>query len=170
MMPPSGLSGTSRSEAGSTRRKVARSPNDSSSRGTGACRAGTGLGEAAITTKRSAPPAPIFARVWAPPPPLINQPSGAIWSAPSMVMSNRSMLVTSSIRSPSSRAACSVRGDVAAQTMDRDRLARAGEQVARGRAGAEPDGHAVLHQLRGRFRCDLLLALNAHDRAPPDGG
>ena len=66
----------------------------------------------------------------APPPPLTSQPSGEIWSAPSMVMSNRSMLVTSSIRMPSSRAACSVRGDVAAQTMSRDRLASAGSRYA----------------------------------------
>src|SRR6201995_5335235 len=130
MMPPSGLSGTSRSDAGSTRRKVARSPKDSSSRGMGACRAGTGLEGSAMTTKRAGAPATIFSPVWAPPPPLTSNPSGAIWSAPSIVMSNRSMLVTSSIRKPSSRAACSVRGDVAAQTMSRDRLAKAGSRYA----------------------------------------
>src|SRR3954451_16022966 len=109
---------------------VACSPKESSSSGTGACRAGTGLEESAMTTNRSAAPATIFSRVCAPPPPLTSQPSGAIWSAPSMVMSNRSMLVTSSILRPSSRAACSVRGDVAAQRMSRDGLARAGSRYA----------------------------------------
>ena len=83
-----------------------------------------------MTTKCSAAPATIFSLVWAPPPPLTSQPSGEIWSAPSIVMSNRSMLVTASIRMPSSRAACSVRGDVAAQTMSRERLASAGSRYA----------------------------------------
>src|SRR5579859_5695828 len=109
---------------------VARSPNESSSRGIGPCRAGTGLEESAMTTNRSAAPATIFSLVCAPPPPLTSQPSGATWSAPSMVRSNRSMLATSSIRRPSSRAACSVRGDVAAHTISSDLLARAGSRYA----------------------------------------
>ena len=37
-----------------TKRHVARSPKASSSSGTGACRASTGLDESAMTTKRSA--------------------------------------------------------------------------------------------------------------------
>src|SRR5579859_619829 len=109
---------------------VARSPNESSSRGIGPCRAGTGLEESAMTTNRSAAPATIFSLVCAPPPPLTSQPSGATWSAPSMVRSNRSMLATSSIRRPSSRAACSVRGDVAAHAISSDLLARAGSRYA----------------------------------------
>src|SRR6202453_1084400 len=109
------------SEAGVTRCTGARPP---------AGREWTGLEDAALTTNRSPAPATIFSRVCAPPPPLTSQPSGAIWSAPSMVMSNRSVLGTSSILRPSARAACSVRGDVAAQTMLSDRLARAGSRYA----------------------------------------
>ena len=81
-----------------------------------------------MTMNRSAAAATIFSRVCAPPPPLISQPSGVIWSAPSMAMSNRSMLPPSSIRSPSSRAACSVRSEVAAHTMSSERRARAGSR------------------------------------------
>src|SRR5689334_21948118 len=44
------------------------------------------------------------------------------------------------------------------------------EQKRHGRAGAKPDGHAALDQLRGRFRSDLLLSLNAHDLTPPGSG
>ena len=121
-----------------------------------------------MTTNRSAAPATIFSRVWAPPPPLTSQPSGATWSAPSMVRSNRSMLATSSILRPSSRAACSVRGDVAAHTMSSDRWPGPGAD-RHGRAGAQPDGHAVLDQLRGRLRGDLLLSLDAHGYVPPGG-
>ena len=36
-----------------------------------------------------------------------------------------------------------------------------GEQVRHRRAGAEPDGHPVLDQFRGRLRGDLLLPLDA---------
>ena len=92
-------------------------------RGGWGCAAWTGLVESAMTTNRSAAAATTFSRVCAPPPPLTSQPSGRFSSAPSMVMSKRSMLATSSIRRPSSRAAYSVRGDVAAHTMSSDRRA-----------------------------------------------
>src|SRR6185437_7610022 len=49
-------------------------------------------------------------------------------------------------------------------------LGQGREQIRHGRAGAKPDSHAVLHQLRGRFRSDLLFSLNAHDPMPPGGG
>ena len=45
-----------------------------------------------MTTKRSAAAATIFSRRWAPPPPLISQPSGVTWSVPSIAMSSRSQL------------------------------------------------------------------------------
>ena len=38
--------------------------------------------------KRSAAAATIFSRTWAPPPPFTSQPSGAIWSAPSIARSS----------------------------------------------------------------------------------
>ena len=41
-----------------------------------------------MTTKRSAAAATIFSRRWAPPPPLISQPSGVTWSVPSIAMSS----------------------------------------------------------------------------------
>ena len=41
-------------------------------------------------------------------------------------------------------------------------LGQGRQQVRHGRAGAKPDGHAVLDQLRGRFGGDLLFSLNAH--------
>src|SRR5271170_1213440 len=43
------------------------------------------------------------------------------------------------------------------------------EQIRHGRAGAQADGHAVLDQLRGRLRGDLLLSLIAHGFVPPGG-
>ena len=90
----------------------------------------TGLVESPITTKRSAAPATIFSRVCAPPPPFTTQPSGAIWSAPSMARSKRSVDPNPSIGIPRARAASSVRGDVATQRMRRRRAASAGNRNA----------------------------------------
>ena len=129
------------------RRMVALNPNDSSSRGTGAWTAATGLDESAMTTKRSAAAATIFSRVWAAPPPLTNQPSGEIWSAPSMVRSNRSIPVKAlhpQAHSRAARARFAGRGD----TADVERPARqGGEEERHRRTGAEPHGHAVLDQI-----------------------
>ena len=69
--------------------QVAARPKRCSSSGIGAAISSTGFEESAMTTKRSAAAATIFSRVWAPPPPLTSQPSGAIWSAPSIAMSRR---------------------------------------------------------------------------------
>ena len=113
----------------------------------GAARAGsgrrsrsTGFDESAITTKRSAAAATIFSRVWAPPPPLTSQPSGATWSAPSIAMSSAVERVERLDREP----------ELARLLLGRDRgrdaadlEAARGErrqQVGDGRAGAEPDG------------------------------
>ena len=71
---------------------VAASPYSSISTGTVPRNAGTALLESAMTTNRSAAAATIFSLVWAAPPPLINHPSGVTSSAPSIAMSNRSML------------------------------------------------------------------------------
>jgi hypothetical protein len=46
----------------------------------------------------------------------------------------------------------------------------AGGVLGGGGAGAQADGHAVADQFGGCLGGDLLLALNAHDRTPPDGG
>jgi hypothetical protein len=62
-------------------------------------------------TKRSAAAATIFSPVWAPPPPLISQPEGATWSAPSIARSSPSNVLNGSTFSPSSSAICSVRGE-----------------------------------------------------------
>jgi hypothetical protein len=98
-----------------------------------------------MTTKRSDEAATIFSRVCAAPPPLTIQPSGAIWSAPSMATSRRAMPVKDSTASPSARASSSVRREV------RD-----------GRARAEPDGHPVFHELGGGLGRDALLVFDIH--------
>ena len=90
----------------------------------------TGLLESAITTNRSAAAATIFSRVWAPPPPLTSQPSGATWSAPSIAISSRSRSANGSTAIPSSRAARSVRGEVATQRISSRRAASAGSRWA----------------------------------------
>ena len=98
----------------------------------------TGFEESAITTNRSAAAATIFSRVWAPPPPLTSQPSGAIWSAPSIAMSSRSSRVERLDREP----------ELAGRLLGRDRgrdaadleLARGErrQQVGDGRARPSP--------------------------------
>ena len=89
-----------------TRRRRARAASRRAR--SGAARAGsgrrapsTGFDESAITTNRSAAAATIFSRVCAPPPPLTSQPSGAIWSAPSIAMSRRSSRSNGSTGMPS---------------------------------------------------------------------
>ena len=49
----------------------------------------TSLSAETITTNRSAAAATIFSQEWVPPPPLMSQPEGATWSAPSIAMSSR---------------------------------------------------------------------------------
>src|SRR4051812_47266925 len=83
-----------------------------------------------MTTKRSAAAATIFSRVWAPPPPLTSQPSGLIWSAPSIAMSSRSRRSNGSTSSPRPRAATSVATDVATQRSRSPRRASAGSRCA----------------------------------------
>ena len=119
-----------------------------------------------MTTKRSAAAATIFSRRWAPPPPLISQPSGVTWSVPSIAMSSRSSSLNSSTGMPSSRACSSVATEVAtqrmsAQTASGDRR----QQVGDGRAGAEADGHPVLDQLRRRLGGEALLVVGSHGAA-----
>src|SRR5258708_3872236 len=109
---------------------VARSLKDSSSRGTGPCRAGTGLEESAMTTKRSAAAATIFSRVCAPPPPLTSQPTGSTWSAPSMARSSRSTSVKGRTSSPTAAPSSSVAGEVATHVMSSRRTPRAGTSSA----------------------------------------
>ncbi len=115
-----------------------------------------------MTTKRSAAAATIFSRRWAPPPPLISQPSGVTWSVPSIAMSRRFSSLNSSTGMPSSRACSSVATEVATQRMP---LEPAGgdrrQQVGDGRAGAEADRHPVLDQLRRRLGGDPLLVVGS---------
>ena len=106
-------------------------------------------------------------RAGAAPPPFTSHPSGAIWSAPSIVMSNRSMVSNASTRNPSASAAASVRGDVATQRSESLRRAKCGEQIGNSGAGAEPDRHPVLDELgRSLGRESLLLFHVCHVLAP----
>ncbi len=105
------------STAEPSRSRVEAMPKAKSSSGTGALSASTGLLESAMTTKRSAAAATIFSRRWAPPPPLISQPSGVTWSVPSIAMSSRRSWLNSSTGMPSPRACSSVATEVATQRM-----------------------------------------------------
>ena len=112
-----------------------------------------------MTTNRSAAAATIFSRVWAPPPPLISQPSGAIWSAPSIAMSSRSM--------PSNGS--TAEAELAPSLLGRDRRGDAadvefaggesGEEVGDGGPGPQPDQHPALDQLGGGLGGEPLLVL-----------
>src|ERR1700743_1852027 len=68
-----------------------------------------------MTTKRSAAAATIFSRRWAPPPPLISQPSGVTSSVPSIAMSRRPSWSKSSTGIPSERAGSAVATEGATQ-------------------------------------------------------
>ena len=99
--PPSGLGGTSRRSRVAERAQRRGDAEARISSGIGARdRARPPCSEEAITTKRSAAAATIFSRVCAPPPPLTTQPSGAIWSAPSIAMSSRSSASNGSTGEP----------------------------------------------------------------------
>ena len=116
-----------------------------------------------MTTKRSAAAATIFSRRWAPPPPLISQPSGVTWSVPSIAMSSRSSSLNSSTGMPSSRACSSVATEVATQRIPLSpRAAIAGSRWATVEPGPEPDGHPVLDQLRRGLGGDSLLVVGSH--------
>src|SRR5215218_1029146 len=132
MTPPSGLRGASRSSTSEpSRSRVEAAPNPNSSSGTGQVNASTGLLETQTTTNRSAAAATIFSRRWAPPPPLISQPSGVTSSVPSMAMSSRVRRSKSSTGIPSSRACSSVATEVATQRIpSRPRRAIAGSRWA----------------------------------------
>ena len=135
--------------------------------------ASTGLEESAITTKRSAAAATIFSRVWAAPPPLTSQPSGAIWSAPSMAMSKRSMRSKGSTSNPSWRAASSVRGEVATQRRRRERRASAGSRKATVEPVPSPtvmpsSTSSAAASAAACFSCSMLMA--PRGRAMVEGG
>ena len=119
----------------------------------------------------SAAAATIFSRVCAAPPPFTSQPSGAIWSAPSIVMSRWSSVAngsTADAERARPRTRCA--GDVATQR-DRQLAPRQRrQQVVHGRAGAEPDQHAVLDELAPRPRpraCFSLLDVRSIMRRKP---
>ena len=101
-----------------------------------------------MTTKRSAAAATIFSRVWAPPPPLTSQPSGATWSAPSIAMSRRSSPSNGSTASPSSRAAVLGRDRGGDATDAQLALGQRGKQVGDRAARAQSDEHAVRRRER----------------------
>ena len=116
--------------------------------------------------KRSAAAATIFSRRWAPPPPLISQPSGVTWSVPSIAMSSRASSLNSSTGIPRPRACSSVATEVATQRIP---LEAAGgdrrQQVGDGGAGAEADGHPVLDQLCRRLGGESLLRVRVGHRS-----
>ena len=112
-----------------------------------------------MTTKRSAAAATIFSRVWAPPPPLTSQRSGATWSAPSIAMSSRSSLSNGSTGSPSSRAGSlgRGRGGDAARSRAAARRARAAGGRPSSRCPAPPSSRPRPAPPRPRRR--LLLRI-----------
>ena len=119
-----------------------------------------------MTTKRSAAAATIFSRRWAPPPPLISQPSGVTWSVPSIAMSRRCSSLNSSTGMPSSRACSSVATEVATQRMPLSpRAAIAGSRWATVDPVPRPDRHPVLDQLRRSLGGDPLLVVGRHGAA-----
>ncbi len=116
--------------------------------------------------------ATIFSRTWAPPPPLISQPAGSTWSAPSIAMSSSPTSSSVPTGRPSSRAAVSVAGEVATQrSPSRPARCQRRQQVRDGRAGAETDAHPILDERGGGFGGGALLAcrriLVAQRRLPP---
>ncbi len=137
-------------------------PKAKSSSGTGALSASTGLLESAMTTKRSAAAATIFSRRWAPPPPLISQPSGV--DLVGAVDRDVEPLQLAELLDRDAQLARLFlggdRGGDAADVADpagRDRRQQVGDR----RSGAQPHGHPVLDQLRRRFGGDALLGVDA---------
>ena len=115
-----------------------------------------------MTTNRAAAAATIFSRRWAPPPPLISQPSGVTWSVPSIAMSRFSRLPNSStgMPRPARLFLGRDRGRDAADAVEPARGERR-QQVGDRRAGPEPDRHSVLDQLRGGLGGESLLVVGA---------
>ena len=109
--------------------------------------------------------ATIFSRRWAPPPPLISQPSGVTWSVPSIAMSSRSSSLNSSTGMPSSRACCSVVTEVATQRIPLNRDWRSPATTGRPwtRFPAQPSSRPRPAPPRPRRRCASLVS---HRRAP----
>ena len=119
-----------------------------------------------MTTKRSAAAATIFSRRWAPPPPLISQPSGVTSSVPSIAMSSRSRESKSSTGMPSPRACSSVATEVATQRRSvSPRRARAGSRWATVEPVPSPTRHPALDQLGRRFGGEALLVVGAQGAA-----
>ncbi len=139
-----------RGAAASTARRVAPSPNGTTSIGSGKRPSiGTHLLSSAITTMRAEAAATIFSRSSAPPPPLIRVRSGAISSAPSTVRSSSG--VSSSVVSgtPSRSASRRVASEVGTPTTRKPAAHPLGQQLdemPRGRAGAEAEPHARPHE------------------------
>ena len=133
-------------------RRVAASPNGITSTGSGKRPStSTHLVSSAITIMRSEAAATIFSRSSAPPPPLIRLSAGSISSAPSTVRSSRS--ISSSVvsgtpqRSASARVASEVGTPITSQPGAHP-LAEQLDEMLGGRAGAEPELHAVAHMLQ----------------------
>ena len=102
-----------------------------------------------MTMNRSAAAATIFSRKCAPPPPLISQPSGATWSAPSIAMSRRSTLVERpdlDVELPSVPLGLRRGGDAVDRELARGE--RREQEGDRG-AGSEPHLRPILHELGG---------------------
>ena len=128
-------------------RWVAASPNGITSTGSGKRpRTSTHLVSSAITIMRSEAAATIFSRNSAPPPPLIRLSAGSISSAPSTVRSSRS--ISSSVVSGILHASAWARvasevGTPITFIPARNLLAEQVDKMLGGRAGAEPELHAV---------------------------
>ena len=120
-----------------------------------------------MTTKRSAAAATIFSRRWAPPPPLISQPSGR--HLVGAVDRDVEPLQLAELLDRDAQLArlflgCDRGGD-AADPASSPRRGDRRQQVGDGRAGAEADRHPVLDQLRRGLRGQALLVVRvAHGR------
>ena len=129
--------------------RASRQAEGSSSTGTGARARRPAFDSSTITTKRSAAAATIFSRVCAPPPPLTSQRSGATSSAPSIARSRRVRVSNDSTgEAELARLLLGRRAGRDAAQVAQAALGQGGEEEVDGRAGPEPEAHAVLDERR----------------------
>ena len=131
--------------------------------------ASTHLVSSAITIMRSEAAATIFSRNSAPPPPLIRLSAGSISSAPSTVRSSRS--ISSSVVSGNAAllglGAGRFRGRHADHLQAGAHLfAEQVDEMLGGRAGAEPELHAVAHMLQRARRRLPFQCVHVHAAMP----
>jgi hypothetical protein len=152
--------------AASTARRVAASPNGTTSTGSGyRPSTETHFDRSAITTRAADAEATIFSRSKAPPPPLIRLRSGAISSAPSTVSSSAGVS-SSVVRGDAQRSrlflSCRRAGDHDDREAGPHALTQHLDEIARRRAGAEPKPHARAHEIKRALGCGAFLPFHVH--------